>query len=90
MTVLENKWLTVLTEDIFLTGTEQKRSFSHVCECRACLLASESTHRHMTVGLVDFDSNVGRILVLLNTNGVCVTDSATESDTREKGYRKNV
>lgn len=31
----------------------------------------------MTVGLVDFDSNVGRILVLLNTNGVCVTDSAT-------------
>lgn len=37
----------------------------------------------MTVGLVDFDSNVGRILVLLNTNGVCVTDSARESDTRK-------
>ncbi len=43
-----------------------------------------TTHRHMTVGLVDFDSDVGRILVLLNTNGVCVTDSAKESDTREK------
>lgn len=40
----------------------------------------------MTVGLVDFDSNVGRILVLLNTNGVCVTDSATENNKRENGY----
>lgn len=40
----------------------------------------------MTVGLVDFDCNVGRILVLLDTNGVCVTDSATESDKREKDY----
>lgn len=38
----------------------------------------------MTVGLVDFDSNVGRILVLLNTNGVCVTDSAKESKIKEK------
>lgn len=36
----------------------------------------------MTVGLINFDSYVGRILVLLNTNGVCVTDSATESSNR--------
>lgn len=43
------------------------------------------TYRHMTVGLVDFDSNVGRILVLLNTNRVCVTDSATH--TRQVGIK---
>lgn len=49
---------------------------------------SESTHWHMTVGLVNFDSNVGRILVLLDTNGVCVTDSATEGErlASRKGY----
>lgn len=34
----------------------------------------------MTVRLVDFDSNVGRILVLLNTNRVCVTDSEKTRD----------
>lgn len=31
----------------------------------------------MTVGLVDFDSDIRWILVLLHTNGVCVTDSVT-------------
>lgn len=34
----------------------------------------------MTVGLIHFDSNVRRILVLLDTNGVCVTNSATDGE----------
>lgn len=38
----------------------------------------------MTVGLVDFDSNVGRVLVFLNTGGVCVTDSVIESKEEEE------
>lgn len=32
----------------------------------------------MTVGLIHFDSNIRRVLVLLNTNGVSVTDSEKE------------
>lgn len=32
----------------------------------------------MTVGLIHFDSNIGRVLILLNTNGVSVTDSEKE------------
>lgn len=32
----------------------------------------------MTVGLIHFDSNIGRVLIFLNTNGVSVTDSEKE------------
>lgn len=48
------------------------------------------THRHVTVWLVDFDSNVGRILVFLYTNGVSVTDSATESLANQHHFPINI
>lgn len=60
---------------------EAEKCFSYTCALKVWLISeSESTHRHMTVGLVDLDSNVRRILVLLDTNGVCITDSTTKTD----------
>ena len=44
---------------------------------------SRHTYRYMTVGLVHLDSDVWRILVFLQTVGVCVTDSGAN---RNQGY----
>ena len=42
----------------------------------------------MTVGLVDFDCNIRWVLILLDTNGVCVTDSAEYQHKEKEGGEK--
>ena len=43
------------------------------------------THWYVTVGLVDFDCDIRWILILLDNNRVCVTDSEEYKNEEEEG-----